>query len=124
MHWCFRGRSYVDTSVVTTRIYRKDPPQVTTSHNRLGLSLSKYIRHRLIAKNKRKRRSRTCEDLGQISVDYSRTRRAPMPIASPRLAPPSPVRGGERAYTCVSHFLLYTTHLQLHREHVCFLVCT
>jgi hypothetical protein len=42
----------VTHSVTATRIYREDPLRVTTSHNRLGLSLSKYIRHVLIAKNK------------------------------------------------------------------------
>jgi hypothetical protein len=33
--------------MVAACIYREDPPRVTVSHNRLGLSLSKRIRHRL-----------------------------------------------------------------------------
>jgi hypothetical protein len=36
--------------VAAARIYREDLPRVIVSRNRLGLSLSKYIRHRLIAK--------------------------------------------------------------------------
>jgi hypothetical protein len=43
------------TSVVAARIYREDLPRVTASHNRLGLSLSKRIRHGLVAKNKRQK---------------------------------------------------------------------
>jgi hypothetical protein len=76
----------VTRSMAVTRIYRKDLPRVTASHNRLYLSLSKCIRHRLIAKINNKRRPWTCEALSRISVDYSCAHRAPMPIASPRHA--------------------------------------
>jgi hypothetical protein len=58
--------------VTVVRIYREDPPNFTTSHNQLGLSLSKHIRYRLVAKINGKRRLRTCEALDQISTDYSR----------------------------------------------------
>jgi hypothetical protein len=88
----FRGCSCVATSVVAADIYREDLPRVTASHNRLGLSLSKHIRHELIAKINGKRRPRTCEALGWILVDYSCTRRAPAPIASPCAAPPDKAR--------------------------------
>jgi hypothetical protein len=47
---------HVATAMVAIRIYRKDPPSVTASRNRLGLSLSKRIRHGLIAKLNGKRR--------------------------------------------------------------------
>jgi hypothetical protein len=53
----------VASSVAGTHIYREDPPRVTASRNRLGLSLSKCIRHGLVAKINGKRRSRTCEAL-------------------------------------------------------------
>jgi hypothetical protein len=91
-------------SVVAARIYREDMPMVIRSHNRLGLSLAKHIRHGLVAKVNGKRRSWTCEALGRILVDYSHARRvhAPAPIASPHHATPRPtwsgeVRRGERA---------------------------
>jgi hypothetical protein len=118
MCWCFRGCWYVAISVAVARIYREDPPRVTTSQNQLGLSLSKRIRHRLVAKINSKRRLRVYEALGQILVDYSRAHRAPVPITSPRLAKPrpAPVRRGERACACVSPFLLSFTHLQVYRE--------
>jgi hypothetical protein len=64
-----RGCSCVTTSMAAARIYRKDPPRVTASHNQLGLSLSKRIRHGFVAKINGKRRPRTCEALGQISVN-------------------------------------------------------
>jgi hypothetical protein len=76
--------------MAVTRIYREDLPRVTASRNGLGLSLTKRIRHGLVAKINGKRRQRTCEVLGPISLDYSRARRAPMAITSPR-----PVRRGE-----------------------------
>jgi hypothetical protein len=82
----------------------EDLSRITTSRNRLGLSLSKRIRHGLVAKINGKRRPQACEALGQILVDYSRARRAPTPIASPR-----PGEASERA--CVSSFLLFSTHL-------------
>jgi hypothetical protein len=46
-------------SVVTVRIYRKDPPRITTFHNQLDLSLLKRIRHELITKINGKRKSCT-----------------------------------------------------------------
>jgi hypothetical protein len=73
-------------SVVATCIYREDLPRVTTSRNRLGLSLSKYLRHRLIAKINDKRRLWTYDALGQILVEYLCAHRTPAPIASPRPA--------------------------------------
>jgi hypothetical protein len=66
----------VTSSVAAAHIYTEDTPRVTASRNRLGLSLTKRIRHGLIAKINDKRRSWTCEALGQISVDYSRACRA------------------------------------------------
>jgi hypothetical protein len=90
-------------SVTAACIYRKDPPMVTASRNRLALSLSKRIRHGPVVKINGKRRSQTCEALGQILVNYSRIRRASAPITSPR--------PGERARPCVSPFLLCSTHL-------------
>jgi hypothetical protein len=97
MRWRPRcvGRSWlfcVTTSMAASRIYREDPPRVTVSLNRLGLFLSKYIRYGLIAKINGKRKSRTCEALGWISTDYSHTRCAPTPIASPHHAPPRSAR--------------------------------
>jgi hypothetical protein len=67
----------VTHSVVAAHIYREDLPKVTVSHNRLGLSLSKHIRHGLIVKINGKRRLRTCETLGRILVDYSHACRVP-----------------------------------------------
>jgi hypothetical protein len=100
--------------MVAAHIYREDSPRVTVSHNRLGLSLSKYIRHRLVAKIKGKRRLWAYEALDQISVDYSHARCAPVSIASPHHAPPS--EASEHTCVCVSPFLLSSTHLQVHRE--------
>jgi predicted deacetylase len=88
---------YVAISVAAAHIYREDPPRVTASRNRLGLSLSKCIRHRLVVKINDKRRSWACEALGRISVDYSRARHAPTPIAS---AHPTQ-RGEVSERTCV-----------------------
>jgi hypothetical protein len=93
MCWCFCDYWFVAISVAAARTYREDLPRVTASRNRLGLSLSKYIRHGLVAKINGKRRSWACEALGQISMDYSRARRAPMPsphLATPRHATPQP----------------------------------
>jgi hypothetical protein len=104
----------VSSSVVATRIYKEDPRWVTASHNWLGLSLSKCIRHWLIEKINGKRRPRTREALGRILMDYSCTRRAPAPIAMPHLAQPSLARWGKRV--CVSPFLLSSTPLQVHRD--------
>jgi hypothetical protein len=97
---CFRGCWFFAISVAAAHIYREDLPRVTASCNRLGLSLSKRIRRGLIAKINDKKSLRACEALGWISVDYSRARRASMPITSPRLATPrpGPVR---RASACV-----------------------
>jgi hypothetical protein len=77
----------VTSCVVATHIYREDLPSVTASHNQLGLSLSKCIRHRLVVKINNKRR---------------------------RHAPPDPTWRGE--HTRVSPFLLSSTHLQVHKE--------
>jgi hypothetical protein len=84
--------------VVAAHIYR-----VTTSRNRLCLSLSKRIRHRLVTKINGKRRPQSCEALGRISMDYSCARHVHAPIASPRHAPPRPgeARRGEWARTRV-----------------------
>jgi hypothetical protein len=54
-------------------------PRVTVSRNWLGLSLSKCIRHGLVAKINGKRRLWACEALGQILADYSRVHRLAMP---------------------------------------------
>jgi hypothetical protein len=62
--------------VAAERIYREDPPRVTTSRNQIGLFLSKRIRHGFVEKINGKRRPQTCEALGWISTDYSRARRA------------------------------------------------
>jgi hypothetical protein len=86
MRWCFCGYSCVAISVTATRIYREDMSRVTTSHNRLVLSLLKRIGHELIAKINGKRRSRVCEALGQILTDYSRAHHAPACLTSPRPA--------------------------------------
>jgi hypothetical protein len=106
----------VTISVVVAHSYGEDPPRVTASRNRLVLSLTKHIRHGLVAKINGKRRPRTYEALGQISVNYSRTRRALVPISSPRHTMPDAVRRGERAHTCDSPFLLSSPHLQVYRE--------
>jgi hypothetical protein len=82
----------VITSIAAACIYREDLPRVTTSRNRLGLSLSKRIRHGLVAKINGKRRLWTCEALGRILADYSCTRYASVSIASPRHATPHPAR--------------------------------
>jgi hypothetical protein len=92
--------------VAAARIYREDLRRVTTSRNRLSLSLSKRIRHRLIAKINGKRRSWTCKDLGWISTDYLRARRTPTPNASPRPARPGEARRvSARVYFSISPFL-------------------
>jgi hypothetical protein len=110
--WLFIATS----SVAATHIYREDPPRVRASHNWLGLSLSKRIRHGLVTKINGKRRSRICEALGRIPVDYSHVHHAPVLIATSHHATPDPVRRGERPHVCVSPFLLSSTHLQVHRE--------
>jgi hypothetical protein len=103
----------VTTSVGVTRIYREDPPRVTTFRNQLGLSPSKRIRHKLVAKINSKRRPRTYEALSQILVNYSHAHRAPVPITSsrptsPRPAPPRPDEA-RRASACV-YFCNTTTN--------------
>jgi hypothetical protein len=65
----------VTTSMAATHIYREDMPRVTASRNRIALSLSKLIRHGLIAKLNGKRRPQTYESLGRILMDYSCARR-------------------------------------------------
>jgi hypothetical protein len=97
----------VATSVAVVRIYMEDPPRVTMSCNWLCLSLSKRIRHRLISKINNKKRSWTCEALGQISVDYSCAHR----LTSPCHARSGPARQGEWACACVSPSLLSFTYL-------------
>jgi hypothetical protein len=67
MCWCFRGCWFVAISVAVARIYREDLSRVTASRNRLGLSLSKRIRHGLIAKINGKRRPRSCKALVLVS---------------------------------------------------------
>jgi hypothetical protein len=74
--------------VAVTHIYREYMSRVIASCNRLCLSLSNRIRHRLIVKINGKRKLRTCEALGQILVEYSHARCAPEPIASPQQATP------------------------------------
>jgi hypothetical protein len=86
----------VATTGSAAHIYRKNPPRVTAFRNRLDLSLSKRIRHGLVAKLNGKRRPWACEALDQILVDYSRARRAPGPITSPYQV--------RRASVRVSHF--------------------
>jgi hypothetical protein len=98
-------------SVMTAHIYRKDLPRITTFDNRLDLSLSKRIRHKLIVKTNGKRKLWTYEALSQILPYHSCTRRAPMPIVSPR-----PVRPNEQAHVCDSPFLVSSTLLQVNRE--------
>jgi hypothetical protein len=75
---------FVTISVAAVRIYREDLRRVTASRNWLGLSLSKRIRHGLISKINGEKRSRACEALGRISMDYSQARHAPASIVSPR----------------------------------------
>jgi hypothetical protein len=83
-----RGYFLIITSVTAARIYREDPPWLTTSPNQLGPSLSKCIRHSLVAKINSKRRPWTYDALCHISADCSHTRRAPAPIASRHHFPP------------------------------------
>jgi hypothetical protein len=99
----FCGCWYVAISVTDAHIYREDLPRVIASHNRLGLSLSKHIRHGLVAKINSKRRSWACEALGRISVDYLHARRVPASITSPRHIMPLPARSGpmRQASACV-----------------------
>jgi hypothetical protein len=88
----------VGSSVVVARIYREDSPRVTISHNWLGLSLLKHIRHGLIGKINGKRKLWTYEALSQISMGH-----ALAPIASPHHAMPR--WGKERqasAHVCFS----------------------
>jgi hypothetical protein len=120
----FRGCSCVATPVAATSIYREDPPRVTVSRNQLGLSLSKRIRHGLVAKINDKRRSWTCEALSRISANHSCASCARAHyLTLPRHARPGPARRGERALTCVSPFLFFSTHLQVHREQPTLWVC-
>jgi hypothetical protein len=93
----------ITTSMAAAHISREDPPRVTASRNQLGLSLSKHIRHRLIAKINGKRRPRTYEALDRISADYSCACHTSAPIASP-----VPARQAS-AWMCFSlSSLLYT----------------
>jgi hypothetical protein len=109
----------VNSSMAVTCIHREWPPMVTMSHNRLGLSLSKCIRHRLVVKINSKRKLWAYEALGWILVDHSCARRAPRPshhITSPCHAPPDPARWDKRVCVCVSPFFLTSTLLQMHKE--------
>jgi hypothetical protein len=72
---------------------------VTIFHNRLGLSLSKCIKHGFIAKINDKKRSPNYEALSRISTDYSRARRTSAP--SPRLTTPHPTCPDQPASLCV-----------------------
>jgi hypothetical protein len=58
--WLFIVTSFV----AAARIYREYPTRVTMFRDRICLSLSKCIRHGLVAKINGKRRLRTCEVLG------------------------------------------------------------
>jgi hypothetical protein len=95
----------VTHSMAATHIYREDMPSVTISRNRLGLSLSKCIRHELVAKINGKRRPRTCEALGRILADYSRARHAAAPIARATFGP---AQRGEVS-ECVCVFLPFSS---------------
>jgi hypothetical protein len=96
----------VTSSVAVARIYIEDPSRITTSQNQLGLSLSKRIRHGLVAKINDKRSSWTYEALGWILADYSRACRAPASIASPHHAMPGEVRRvSTRVYFSLSSLL-------------------
>jgi hypothetical protein len=79
--------------VAVARIYRKDLPRVTASRNRLGLSLSKHIRHRLIAKINSKRRSWAWGGVGGGGF-------------SPPLPPPPPHHWGRPSNAFEPFFLL------------------
>jgi hypothetical protein len=80
-------------SVAVACIYREDPPRVTASHNRLGLSLSKRIRHRLIAKiNVKQSRGPV-----RLWAGFQWTIRTHVvcPCPSPRHTTPGPTQRGE-----------------------------
>jgi hypothetical protein len=85
---------------------------VTTSRNRIGISLSKCIRHGLVAIINGKRRMQDCEALDWILADYSCARRPPVPIASPCHFLPHPAWPGEarRASARVCFFLSHLLH--------------
>jgi hypothetical protein len=85
----------VTTSMAAAHIYREDLPRVIASCNRVGLCLSKCIKHGLVLKPNGKRG------------------REPARLWT-GLTPP---RQGERVRVCVSPFLLSSTHLQVYREH-------
>jgi hypothetical protein len=90
-------------SMTTAHIYRESLTRVTTYRNRLGLSLSKHIRHRLITKINNKRKSLTSEALDRILTDHSHARHAPVPIASPRRDERGMARRGEASeHMCFS----------------------
>jgi hypothetical protein len=72
MCWCFCGCWFVAIFVAIVRIYREDLSRVTSSRNQLGLSLSKCIKHGLVAKINGKRRPRACEALGPIHAHVVR----------------------------------------------------
>jgi hypothetical protein len=88
----------VTSFMAATHIYREDPPRITASRNRLGLSLLKCIRHWLVAIINGKRKSQTCEALSRISTDHSCTCHAPTPLTSPH-----PIWPGE----CMHVFLFF-----------------
>jgi hypothetical protein len=70
----------------------EDLPMVTTSRNRLSLSLSKCIRYELVTKINNNRRLLSYEALGRISMDHSCMRTRPSPhLATPRSARPDEV---------------------------------
>jgi hypothetical protein len=97
--WLFVGASFV----VAAHIYGEYLSRVTTSHNRLGLSLSKCIRHILIAKISDKRSLRTCEAFGP---DFDRPLTCTSCVHAHHLT--CPARRGERA--CVCLFLSHLLH--------------
>jgi hypothetical protein len=67
----------VTSSVMAARIYGEDPPRITVSRNRPGL----FIRQTIVAKINGKRKPRSYDTLGQISVNHSRTRCVPARLA-------------------------------------------
>jgi hypothetical protein len=83
-----------------------DPPRITTSHNRLGLSIKHILDTQNHSKNKWQKKG-TSEALGSISTDHSRASRGPTPFTMPDEA---------SEHACVSSFLLFFTFLQVHGE--------
>jgi hypothetical protein len=100
----------ITTSMPTACIYREDQSSVTVSHNRLGLSLSKCIRHELVTKINDKRKLQTYETLGWISADYPWT----LCVRAHRLASARPARWGKWTYFSLPHSVQRATHASIH----------